>query len=78
MLAQDQSALEQQALMYENYVRGMLSNFGELPLDRIHNMLSMFVPGDEGGISAQQLKSLLSHLCNQEKLIFDGSVYKLA
>ena len=78
MLAQDRSALEQQALMYENYVRGMLSNFGELPLDRIHNMLSMFVPGDEGGISAQQLKSLLSHLCNQEKLTFDGSAYKLA
>ena len=78
MLAQNQEELEQQALVYENYVRGMLSNFGELPLDRIHNMLSMFVPGDDNSISAQQLRGLLSHLCNQEKLVFDGSAYKLA
>ena len=29
--------------VYESYVIGMLTNFDALPLDRIHNMLKMFV-----------------------------------
>jgi len=29
--------------VYEKYILGMLSNFDSLPLDRIHNMLKMFV-----------------------------------
>jgi anaphase-promoting complex subunit 2 len=29
--------------VYESFVFGMLRNFGSLPLDRIHNMLKMFV-----------------------------------
>lgn len=29
--------------VYESFVFGMLRNFGGLPLDRIHNMLKMFV-----------------------------------
>ena len=76
MLAQDR-ALEQQALMYENYVRGMLSNFGQLPLDRIHNMLSMFVPGDDNAISAQSSAAVVTPV-QPGKLVFDGSVAKFA
>ena len=29
--------------VYESFIVGMLRNFGSLPLDRIHNMLKMFV-----------------------------------
>ena len=32
--------------VYEQYILGMLSNFDSLPLDRIHNMLKMFVSDD--------------------------------
>lgn len=28
---------------YENYIIGMLNNYKQLPLDRLHNMLRMFV-----------------------------------
>ena len=34
--------------MYEQYVVGMLTNLESLPLDRIHNMLKMFVQSDDG------------------------------
>ena len=33
----------EQMRVYESYVIGMLSNFRTLPVDRIHNMLKMFV-----------------------------------
>ena len=32
--------------VYEKYITGMLQNFDALPLDRIHNMLKMFVSDD--------------------------------
>lgn len=32
--------------VYEKYILGMLTNFDSLPLDRIHNMLKMFVSDD--------------------------------
>ena len=34
--------------VYEQYVVGMLTNLESLPLDRIHNMLKMFVQSDDG------------------------------
>jgi len=37
----------EQMRVYESYVIGMLSNFRTLPVDRIHNMLKMFVNSDE-------------------------------
>jgi len=33
--------------VYESYIMGMLANLGKLPLDRIHNMLKMFVAGSD-------------------------------
>ena len=40
--------LEDEMKVYEQYVVGMLTNLESLPLDRIHNMLKMFVPSDDG------------------------------
>ncbi|KAJ1952178.1 Anaphase-promoting complex subunit 2 [Linderina pennispora] len=37
------------------YVVGMLTNFGPLPLDRIHSMLGMFLPGEK--IELDELKA---------------------
>lgn len=65
---------------YESYIVGMLSNLGQLPLDRIHNMLKTFVTGSEHKYNKtpQQLQFFLQQLCKGDKLEFgaDG-MYKL-
>ena len=62
--------------MYEQYVLGMLTNFDAgLPLDRIHNMLKMFVPGQGYDKSSDQLADFLKHLVNEEKLAVSGGLY---
>ena len=45
--------------MYEQYVIGMLTNLESLPVQRIHNMLKMFVPasgGDRGYDCSEQAR----------------------
>ena len=53
------TAEEQEAAgmrVYEQYVLGMLTNFDSLPLERIHNMLKMFVAEPPYDKSAQQAR----------------------
>lgn len=61
---------EEEWEVYESYVVGMLSNLGQLPLERIHNMLKTFVSGSEHKYNKtpQQLSMFLQKLCNNEKL----------
>ncbi|KAJ1947288.1 hypothetical protein FBU59_001893, partial [Linderina macrospora] len=58
-----------------NFVVGMLTNFGPLPLDRIHSMLGMFLPGEK--IEPDELKTFLALMVREDKLEFSGGVYKL-
>ena len=44
----------------------MLTNLGSLPLDRIHNMLKMFVSHDT--ITTKELTLILQHLCASETI----------
>ncbi|EKX53498.1 hypothetical protein GUITHDRAFT_101196 [Guillardia theta CCMP2712] len=60
-----------------SYVFGMLTNFKMLPLERIHNMLKMFVSDPPYTKKIQELESLLNALIASEKLEFDGSNYSL-
>jgi anaphase-promoting complex subunit 2 len=49
----------------------MLTNLGQLPLSRIHNMLKMYVSGGSDikySKTPQQLGAFLQQLCRQEKL----------
>ena len=46
--------------MYEQYVIGMLTNFPSLPLDRIHNMLKMFVSEPPYDRTSEQLAAFLA------------------
>ena len=41
VLAQEEEEME----VFESYIVGMLTNLGQLPLSRIHNMLKMYVSG---------------------------------
>jgi len=61
---------EEEMQVYESYIFGMLTNLGQLPLDRIHNMLKTFVAGSDVKYNKtpQQLAQFLQRLCKQEKL----------
>jgi len=61
--------------MYENYVTMMLANFGELPLDGIHNKLTMFVMGGDQEMTLSQLRTFLKKLVTEEKIAFNGQCY---
>jgi anaphase-promoting complex subunit 2 len=66
--ARAQQAEEMQ--VYESYIFGMLTNLGQLPLDRIHNNLKMFASGSDHKYdkTARQLSTFLQKLCKEEKL----------
>jgi len=70
--ARAQQAEEMQ--VYESYIFGMLTNLGQLPLDRIHNNLKMFASGSDHKYdkSARQLSSFLQKLCKEERLECGG------
>ena len=73
------SAEEQAAAgmkVYEQYVVGMLTNFPSLPLDRIHNMLKMFVSEPPYDKSEHQLEAFLAQLVAEDKVVLEGNQYK--
>lgn len=61
---------EEEMGVFESYIVGMLTNLGQLPLEKIHNMLKMYVSGSDVKFSKtpQQLSTFLKYLCKQEKL----------
>ena len=62
--------------MYEQYIIGMLSTFETgLQLDRIHNMLKMFVPEQAYDKTEEQLLDFIGQLVTEEKLVMAGNVY---
>lgn len=62
--------------MYEQYIMGMLTNFEPgLALDRIHNMLKMFVPDQAYDKTSEQLAAFLGQLVVEEKLKSFGDLY---
>ena len=73
MMDSNSSSLDFQ--MYENYITMMLANFGELPLDGIHNKLTMFVMGGDQEITMSQLRTFLNQLVSEEKILFNGQCY---
>lgn len=70
--------LAQEMAVYESYIIGMLTNFDSLPLERIHNMLKMFVAEPPYDKTSEQLASFLGKLVAEDKLILEGSSYRRA
>ncbi|EIE27163.1 hypothetical protein COCSUDRAFT_55186 [Coccomyxa subellipsoidea C-169] len=67
----------QEMAVYEQFVMGMLTNFdGGLALDRIHNMLKMFVVDPPYDKSAEQLATFLGQLVADEKLSCEAGVFR--
>ena len=68
---------DQDAAVYEGYIIGMLTNFSSLSVDRIHNMLKMFMP--EYDKNERQLSTILRGMVASDKLVFDDDgLYKKA
>jgi len=60
-----------------SYVTGMLTNFKTLPLDRIHNMLKMFVTDPPYTKNIKELAAILDKLVAAEKLEVDDGTYTI-
>ena len=68
--------LLQEMAVYEQYILGMLTNFtAGLPLERIHNMLKMYVAEPAYDKSADQLGAFLNQLVADDKLSMSNDVY---
>lgn len=77
-VASVEDQLRKEMTVYEKFIMGMLTNFGSMALDRIHNTLKMFCIADPPyDKSLQQLQSFLSGLVAEEKLEFSGGMYIL-
>lgn len=61
---------------YEPFVLGMLTNFDSLPLDRIHNMLKMFVIDPPYDRTIEQLSAYMAQLTTEDKVVLEGGVYR--
>ena len=70
---------EEKTKAFESYILGMLSNSGQLSLDRIQNNLKMFVTGSEHryNMTPRQLSLFLQQMCKAEKIEYSaGGMYK--
>ncbi|XVE91526.1 hypothetical protein REPUB_Repub01dG0017200 [Reevesia pubescens] len=77
-VASVEDQLRKEMTVYEKFIMGMLTNFGSMALDRIHNTLKMFCVADPPyDKSLQQLQSFLSGLVSEEKLELRDGVYFL-
>jgi len=72
----DRQGTEEAMSHFEPFVLGMLTNFDALPLDRIHNMLKMFVVDPPYDRTIEQLSAFMSKLSTEDKVVLEGSVYK--
>ena len=65
--------------VYLNYIKGMCTNMGALPLERIHNMLLMFCGGDEHPYEFDegQLRTFLTDLVKEDVLECSSGEYSV-
>ncbi|GAB2280248.1 anaphase-promoting complex subunit 2 [Dionaea muscipula] len=77
-VASVEDQLRKEMTVYEKFIMGMLTNIGDLALERIHNGLKMFCTADPRyDKSLQQLQSFLSGLVSEEKLEMRDGIYIL-
>ncbi|KAL8241741.1 hypothetical protein R6Q59_012043 [Mikania micrantha] len=76
-VASVEDQLRQEMTVYEKFINAMLTNVGNMGLDRIHNSLKIFCATPPVyDKSIQQLQSFLSGLIAEEKLeLRDGTYY---
>ena len=75
--AEEKSAEELR--VYWSFIEGMLTNLGTLPLDRIHSMLTMFVPAPNSYTrSLDELRDFMGIMISEGNIELEGvGMYKL-
>lgn len=68
--------VQQEMAKLEPYIVGMLTNFDSLPLERIHNMLKMFVSDPPYDRPLDELAAYMGKLVAEDKVVLEGGVYK--
>ncbi|XP_047064120.1 anaphase-promoting complex subunit 2-like [Lolium rigidum] len=76
-IASVEEQLKKEMTVYEKFIIGMLTNFGNMTLDKIHNTLKMFCAEPSYDKSLQQLQGFLSGLVSDEKLEMRDGLYLL-
>ncbi|KAL6513924.1 anaphase-promoting complex subunit 2 [Orobanche hederae] len=77
-IAYVEDQLRKEMTVYEKFITGMLTNFGSMALDRIHNTLKMFCTSDPSyDKSLQELQRFLAGLVAEEKLELREGMYFL-
>ena len=62
--------------VYESFIIGMLTNFDSLSLERIQNMLKMFVVDPTYDKTQAELSKFLQKLVTEEKVAYEGGSYR--
>ena len=70
-----QSRAEEQLLLVDNYVKGMLKAFPSLPLERIHTMLGSYL--EDYCLTIAQLGEHLAKMVKEEKLEGSPAAFSL-
>ncbi|XP_065183226.1 anaphase-promoting complex subunit 2-like [Sycon ciliatum] len=65
---------EERIETFWQYVEGMLTNFGELPLERIRGMISLYA---EDEVSDSELKKVMDFKLRQQEVHYSAGVYSL-
>ncbi|CAI5492277.1 unnamed protein product [Closterium sp. Naga37s-1] len=76
MVASLEAQRKQESAVHESFITGMLTTFDGLPIERIHNMLKMFVSDPPYDRSLAQLHAFLGVLVAQEKLELRDGLYR--
>lgn len=73
-----EAALQAEFGPYENYILGLLTNFGSLALERMHHLLRVFVVSEPRyeGKSPEQLAAFLGVMAAKGALTYDNGLYK--
>lgn len=75
-VASVEDSLKKEMGIYEKFIMGMLTNFGTMTLDKIHNTLKIFCVAEPAyDKTLQQLQTFLSLLVSEEKLDLKGNLY---
>lgn len=68
----------EEMMVYWQYIVGMLTNLGSLPVEKIHSFLVMFVPKDDPYVKTkEELEQFLYVMVDQEKLLESDGKFSL-
>ncbi|KAK3269644.1 hypothetical protein CYMTET_21934 [Cymbomonas tetramitiformis] len=70
--ASDEEQRQRDLVKYDSLVRGLLTNYGALRVDRIHGFLVMMASDNSYDKTVEQLDAVLAHLVRENKLAVDG------